>query len=54
MKATNIIKRVVLVLMLVYPLLSFASDDVEIMVSGSGIDKKTAVNNALRSALGND
>lgn len=51
MRKRSNINGILLGVMLLIPIMSYATEDVEIMVSGSGVTKEAAVNNALRSAL---
>ncbi len=51
MRKRSNIKGILLQVLLLIPIMSYATEDVEIMVSGSGVNKETAVNIALRSAL---
>lgn len=51
MRKRSNIKGILLQVLLLIPIMSYATEDVEIMVSGSGVTKEAAVNNALRSAL---
>lgn len=51
MKKVSIFKEILLGFLIIIPVVSYATEDVEIMVSGNGVSKETAVNNALRSAL---
>ena len=51
MRKRSNIKGFLLQVLLLIPIMSYATEDVEIMVSGSGVTKEAAVNNALRSAL---
>lgn len=44
-------KRIAIFLLLLIPSLAYATNEVEITVSGSGVDKETAIKTALRSAL---
>ena len=44
-------KRIILFLLLLIPSLVFATEELDITVSGSGIDKEAAIKDALRSAL---
>lgn len=51
MKKVSFFKEILWGFLIIIPVVSYATEDVEIMVSGSGVNKETAVNNALRSAL---
>lgn len=47
----SIINGILWGVLLLIPIMSYATEDVEIMVSGSGVNKEAAINIALRSAL---